>query len=133
MSKTMMRTNILVLLIVAAVLCSAARVQNPFVHHPSRVPFVLDKHAEAIAPNSLITVNVGLKPSNVQKLFDTVRAVSSPSSTEYGSYLSVEQVATLVAPDASVVILGRFILPRWHTRDAVKSCYGDRQVDELYV
>jgi hypothetical protein len=69
---------------------------------------------------------VALRNRNVDKLKETVRAVSKPRSPRYGQYLSLEEISGLTAPSpADAHAVARFFTTEMHAASAEITRSGD--------
>uniref|UniRef100_A0A667ZWE1 Tripeptidyl-peptidase 1 n=1 Tax=Myripristis murdjan TaxID=586833 RepID=A0A667ZWE1_9TELE len=55
-------------------------------------------HVSRLSPSEELELTFALKQQNVHQLEETLRLVSDPDSAQYGKYLSLEEVASLVRP-----------------------------------
>ncbi len=94
--------RIITLICLCLAVTHARVVINPYVIGPHAVPFVARSYEADANVTLTLTVALHIPKEQVLALQETVRAVSSPSSPDYGNYLTVEQVAMLVAPDPTV-------------------------------
>jgi subtilase family serine protease len=61
------------------------------------------RRAGRVEEDKMMTLTFAMKQSNMDRIYETVRHVSEPTSPHYGQYLSIDEVAELVRPtDAAV-------------------------------
>lgn len=92
----MVRSSLLAVLVLLSVaICSSAVVLEPSIH-----PFVPAGWTELGRPdpNAPFSVLIGLRLANTDKLKNLLDDISDPSSPNYGSYLTLEEVQELTSP-----------------------------------
>ncbi|XP_029900088.1 tripeptidyl-peptidase 1 [Myripristis murdjan] len=97
-------------------------------------------HVSRLSPSEELELTFALKQQNVHQLEETLRLVSDPDSAQYGKYLSLEEVASLVRPSE----LTQKVVHHWlqshgvtncltvHTQDFMQ-CTMSREVAEMLL
>lgn len=80
--------------------CAAVAVQNPLASHRKSEWTI---RTSQVAPSSLVQFTISIRQRNLEKLFATALAVSTPGNPRYGKYLSRSEIDGLTAPSASDV------------------------------
>ncbi|XP_072222116.1 tripeptidyl-peptidase 1 [Leuresthes tenuis] len=75
-------------------------------------------HVGRVGPSEELELTLALKQQNVQLLEETLRMASDPDSAQYGKYLSLEEVASLVRPSE----LTQKVVRRWLQSHGVSNC-----------
>ncbi|CAG5866453.1 unnamed protein product [Menidia menidia] len=84
-------------------------------------------HVGRVDPSEELQLTFALKQQNVQLLEEMVRLVSDPDSAQYGKYLSLEEVASLVRPSE----LSQKAVRHWLQRHGISNCSTVRTQDFL--
>uniref|UniRef100_A0A8C7XKB9 Tripeptidyl peptidase I n=1 Tax=Oryzias sinensis TaxID=183150 RepID=A0A8C7XKB9_9TELE len=75
-------------------------------------------HAGRVDPSEELELTFALKQQNVHLLEETLRLVSDPDSAQYGKYLSLEEVASLVRPSE----VTQKVVRRWLQSHGISNC-----------
>uniref|UniRef100_A0A3P9J442 Tripeptidyl-peptidase 1 n=1 Tax=Oryzias latipes TaxID=8090 RepID=A0A3P9J442_ORYLA len=75
-------------------------------------------HAGRVDPSVELELTFALKQQNVHLLEETLRLVSDPDSAQYGKYLSLEEVASLVRPSE----VTQKVVRRWLQSHGISNC-----------
>uniref|UniRef100_A0A672RCX6 Tripeptidyl-peptidase 1 n=1 Tax=Sinocyclocheilus grahami TaxID=75366 RepID=A0A672RCX6_SINGR len=74
---------------------------------------------EGVEPLEEVELTFALKQQNVKQMEELLKLVSDPDSHQYGKYLSLEEVATLVQPTQ----LTEKVVQNWLQSHGVKNCH----------
>ncbi|XP_075440416.1 tripeptidyl-peptidase 1, partial [Ascaphus truei] len=81
-----------------------------------------------VAPSDEVTLTFALKQQHVNKLKDLVGRVSNPKSPQYGHFLSLDEVMSLVQPSGNTLSTVR----SWLERHGVRECETVQTRDFLH-
>ncbi|XP_030575450.1 tripeptidyl-peptidase 1 isoform X2 [Archocentrus centrarchus] len=84
-------------------------------------------HGDRVDPTEELKLTFALKQQNVHLLEEKLRLVSDPDSAQYGKYLSLEEVASLVRPSD----LTKKVVHHWLQSHGIKNCLTVRTQDFL--
>ncbi|KAG5857478.1 hypothetical protein ANANG_G00019880, partial [Anguilla anguilla] len=85
-------------------------------------------HAGRVAPSDRVELTFALKQQNVDRLRTLLDQVSDPDSPQYGKFLSLEEVASLVRPSQ----LTHKVVRSWLQSHGVKDCQSVATEDFLH-
>ncbi|KAJ8288769.1 hypothetical protein COCON_G00014280 [Conger conger] len=84
-------------------------------------------HAGRLAPSDRVELTFALRQQNVDRLRELLKLVSDPDSPQYGKFLSLEEVASLVRPSQ----LTQKVVQNWLQSHGVKDCQSVATEDFL--
>ncbi|KAM6917060.1 tripeptidyl-peptidase 1 [Lycodopsis pacificus] len=84
-------------------------------------------HAGRVNPSEALELTFALKQQNTDLLEETLRLVSDPDSAQYGKYLTLEEVSSLVRPTE----LTQKVVHHWLQSNGITNCLTVRTQDFL--
>ncbi|XP_068194952.1 tripeptidyl-peptidase 1 [Antennarius striatus] len=80
-----------------------------------------------VDPQKEVELTFALKQQNIEQLEETLRRVSDPDSAQYGKYLTLEEVSSLVRPSE----LTQKVVHQWLASHGIKNCWTVQTQDFL--